>query len=70
MDFIEEESLLQSNGRKMGAVIDRMLKCHCELAGEGVEYSWACSKMCFRRNQSDSEKSKELFKATVGECIS
>ena len=37
-DFEEEESLLQSMGRKMGVLVDRTPKCHCELAGEGIEY--------------------------------
>jgi hypothetical protein len=43
-DFEEEESLLQSMGRKMGVLVDRTPKCHCELAGEGIEYAWGCSK--------------------------
>jgi hypothetical protein len=43
-NFIEEESLLQSMGHQMGATIDRMPKCHPELAGEGIEYSWASLK--------------------------
>ena len=43
-DFEEEETLLQSMGRKMGVLVDRMPKCHCELAGEGIKYSWGCSK--------------------------
>jgi hypothetical protein len=70
-DFIEEESLLQSNGWKMGIIIDRMPKCHCELAREGVEYSWACAKNEFRRKPIRlKKKSKDLFKATVRECLS
>jgi hypothetical protein len=69
-DFIEEELLLQSNGWKMGAVINQMPKCHCELAGEGVEYSWACSKNEFHKKPNRQKKSKELFKAMVRECIS
>ena len=46
LDFEEEERLLQSMGREMGVLIDRTPKCHCELAGEGIEYSWAgvCQK--------------------------
>ncbi len=55
-DFIEEESLLQSNGQKIGAIIDRMPKCHCELAGEGVKYSWACSKNEFRKKPIRQKK--------------
>jgi len=69
-DFIEEESLLQSNGRKMGITIDWTPKCHCELAGKGVEYSWACAKNESRRKPIRLKKSKDLFKATVRECLS
>ncbi len=43
-DFINEESMLQYYGRMMGITINRTPKCHCKLAGEGIEYSWAASK--------------------------
>jgi len=49
VDFEEEESLLRSIGTKMGVIVDRTPKCHCELAGEGVEYSWGCAKNEYRR---------------------
>jgi len=49
VDFEEEESLLQSMGTKMGVIIDRTPKCHCELAGEGIGYSWGCAKNKYRR---------------------
>ncbi len=48
-DFEEEESLLQSMGRKMGVLMDHTPKCHCELAGEGIEYTWGSSKNYYRR---------------------
>jgi hypothetical protein len=38
-DFEEVESMLQSIGSALGVTIDWMPKCHCELAGEGIEYS-------------------------------
>ena len=38
-DSEEEESLFQSMGRAMGVIVDRTPKCHCEVAGEGIEYS-------------------------------
>ena len=38
-DFIEEESLLQMNLRKMGATCFHSPKFDCELAGKGIEYS-------------------------------
>jgi hypothetical protein len=43
-DFINKESMLQYYGRMMGVIIDCTPKCHCKLAGEGIEYSWAASK--------------------------
>ena len=50
LDFEEEETLLQSMGREMGVLVDRTPKCHhCELAGEGIEYSWGCTKNFYRR---------------------
>ncbi len=47
-DFEEEESILQSMGRKLGVLVDHTPKCHCELAGEGIEYAWGCSKIYYR----------------------
>jgi hypothetical protein len=68
-DFQEEESLLQSMGRKMGVVIDRTPKCHCELAGEGIEYSWGCAKNFYRTLPIREKKSKESFKESVRKCL-
>jgi hypothetical protein len=48
-DFQEEESLLQTMGQKLGVTVDHTPKCHCELAGEGIEYSWGCAKKYYRR---------------------
>ena len=48
LDFEEEETLLQTMGRAMGVSVDRTPKCHCELAGEGIEYSWGCAKNSYR----------------------
>jgi hypothetical protein len=68
-DFQEEESLLQSMGRKMGVIVDRTPKCHCELAGEGIEYSWGCAKNYYRTLPIREKKSKELFKESVRKCL-
>jgi hypothetical protein len=48
-DFKEEETMLQSIGAKMGILVNRSPKCHCEIAGEGLEYSWACMKNHYGR---------------------
>jgi len=45
----------------MGNTIDWTPKCYCELAGEGVEYSWACAINEFWRKPIRSKKSKDLF---------
>ena len=44
VDFEGEQSLLQSKGWEMGALVDCTPKCHCKLAGEGIKYSWGCAK--------------------------
>lgn len=43
-DFVNELTLLQFHGSRLGAIIDRSPKCHPEIAGEGIEYAWALSK--------------------------
>ena len=65
LDFEEEETLLQSMGREMGVLVDRTAKCHCEIAGEGIKYSWACAKNCYRRVFLKRKKGKENFRSVV-----
>ncbi len=48
-DFKEKESLLPAQGRCLGITVDLMPKCHCELAGEGIEYSRGCTKKFYRQ---------------------
>ena len=59
LDFEEEETLLQSMGKEMGVLVDRTPKCHCELAGEGIEYSWGCAKNFYCRVSLKRKKGKE-----------
>jgi hypothetical protein len=54
----------------MGVLVDRTPKCHCELAGEGIEYSWGCSKNYYRSLPLKEKKTKELFKTSVRKCLS
>ena len=49
VDFSNEESLLQSNARKIGVSIERTPTCHAELAGEGIEYTWGFGKNFYCR---------------------
>jgi len=64
-DFEEEESLLQAMGREMGITVDRTPKCHCELAGEGIEYAWGCSKNFYRSLHLNDKRGKENFRSCV-----
>jgi hypothetical protein len=47
-DFVNDVSQLTKMGEKMGTTVDLLsTKVHCEIAGEGVEYSWGQSKNKF-----------------------
>jgi hypothetical protein len=69
-DFEEEETMLQSMGRNMGVLVDRTPKCHPELAGEGIEYSWGCAKNRYHRLPIAEKKRKEKFVGGMRLCIS
>jgi len=69
-DFEGEESLLQTKGKEMGILVDRTPKCHCELAGEGIECSWGCAKNHYRRLPLAEKKGKQVFRETVRKCFS
>jgi hypothetical protein len=60
-DFEEEETLLQHMGKTMGVVVDRSPKCHAEIAGEGIEYSWGCAKNHYRRVLLDKKGEETIF---------
>jgi hypothetical protein len=54
----------------MGVNIDRTPKCHPELAGEGVEYTWALAKLYYRNAPIHWKRRKESFRLLVNECLS
>ena len=48
LNFIKEETLLQTNYCNMGDCIDHILvnrtsRCHPNISGEVIEYSWGCA---------------------------
>ena len=44
-DFLNEQGMMEHVGATMlGVEVMLTPKCHAEIAGEGVEYMWACSK--------------------------
>ena len=70
MDFEQEESLLQTMGHSTGILIDRTPKCHCELAGKGIEYSWGCSKNVYHHLPVTEKRTKKNFQGLVRRSLS
>jgi len=55
--FAQEETLLQTMGKRMGFMVDCMLK-HCELVGEGIEHAWACTKNAYHQMPLSQKRKK------------
>ena len=68
-DFTSELTLLQYHTNLMGVRLERSPKCHPEIAGEGVEYGWALSKVEYRRLPIARKKSKDGFLKLVRHCM-
>ena len=69
-DFLNEEGMMEHIGAKLGAEVMLTPKCHAKIAGEGVEYMWACSKGAYRSLTLKEKKGKENFVASVRHCLS
>jgi hypothetical protein len=68
--FKEEETALQYLGTQLEVTGQLNPKFHAELAGEGVEYSWAHAKAYYRRVPVSRKRGRENFKDLVEECTS
>jgi len=68
-DFANEKSQLEFVCEQLGARALFTTKYHAEMAGEGVEYSWAHSKNTYRGVSLSKKKGKTNFTATVKSCI-
>ena len=44
-------------------------KFHCEIAGEGVEYSWGCAKKVYRKNPLKNKRTRGQFVSLVKRCV-
>ena len=67
VNSIEEETLPQINGRKMGQnrghmIVNLTPKCHPDLSGEIIYYSWGCSNNHYIQLSLDKKKDKKHFK--------
>jgi hypothetical protein len=69
-DFINEEGMLQYIAKSIGVTVLLTPKCHAELAGEGVEYVWACAKGAYRNLSLRDKKGTDNFKKSVCFCLS
>ena len=69
-DFLNEEGMMQHIAKEIGVVVLLTPKCHAELAGEGVEYLWACAKGAYRNLTLRQKKGKDNFNASVRHCLS
>lgn len=71
-DFREEKSALQHLVESRGHILIMSPKCHPELAGMGIEYSWGKAKLEFRRRTNDENPKKlekNMLKALSTEAI-
>ncbi len=69
-DFLDMKTSLMYLGERLGAEVDRSTKCHPELAGEGIEYSWGRAKSVYRCAKFAEKKGKENFRRLVENCLS
>ena len=53
---------------QLGVTVLLTPKFHAELAGEGVEYSWAHSKAYYRRMPLSRKRGRDNFKQLVKDC--
>ena len=42
---------------------------HCEIAGEGIEYSWGASKRWYRRKPLRVKRTTKEFRELVSNCV-
>eukprot|EP00957_Ditylum_brightwellii_P164368 12513344-Ditylum_brightwellii.AAC.1 len=75
-DFVKEETLLKQRAHQLvenlevSVVVDCMPKGHPELAGEGIEYTWANSKIFCCRVPIGKRKTVEQFHKQIRLALS
>ena len=69
-DFLHEQTLLQYHCALLGVKVVRSPKCHCEIAGEGIEYAWGAAKIWFRMQPLSQRANRESFLKLVGTSLS
>ena len=69
-DFLAEKSLLQLNLENLGAQCFHLPKFHCELAGEGIEYSLGVAKLAYWKLKKAEKDTIVKFHLQVQLCLS
>jgi hypothetical protein len=64
-DFQDKETRLMVYGKQMGVTVDSTPKCHPEMAGEGIGYTWAGSKQSCRSSPLTLRRNKKGFHVLV-----
>jgi hypothetical protein len=64
-DFREERTALEELVVARGHILLTSPKCHPEIAGAGIEYSWGKSKMFYANNSSTSTVAMAEFKQRI-----
>jgi hypothetical protein len=70
LDFLEEKTCLMYLSERLSVEVDRSTKCHPELAGEGIEYTWGHAKGLYRKARLSDKKGKENILALVKRGLS
>jgi hypothetical protein len=68
-DFRNELTHMQVMAEALGVKVDFTPKFHAEMAGEGVEYSWAHAKGNYRRKPLSKKRTRAGFVKLVDECL-
>ena len=69
-DFLNEKTCLMYLGERLGVKVDHSMKSHLERVGEGIQYSWGCTKGVYRWATLSKEKGKDNFGKLVQDCLS
>ena len=69
-DFLHEQTLLQYHCALLGVKVVRSPKCHCKIAGKGIEYAWGAAKIWFRMQPLSQRANRESFLKLVDTSLS
>jgi hypothetical protein len=66
-DFKNEKPSIQNLIESRGHIFLPSVKCHPEMAGNGIEYAWGCAERAFRKH---NDQTTENFIKTIRRSLS